>query len=219
MPKQRSTIGFNVYDTIKRDIIFGRLQPAMKLKLMEVKEQYQVSIATLRETLNRLASEGFVVAQEQKGFSVAPVSKEDLVEISNLRILLESHALRESIEKGDADWEANLVASHHKLKLAEEKMLSGEIEVKETWKRCDWEFHFALIQACSSKNLLNLHSIIYDKYLRYQMQILTFRGKPAAKEHKKLMEFALKRDSDSATKVLEAHIRGGLRHTMSEMVE
>lgn len=219
MRKQLSTVGSNTYETIKHDIIFGQLAPGSKLKLDALKSQYAASISTLRETLNRLASEGFVSAEEQRGFFVAPVSRDDLVEIANLRILLESHALKASIENGDADWEGNLVAAHHKLSLMEERMQSGDHSEKEIWKRYDWEFHQAMIQACNSKALLSLHATIFNKYLRYQMLVLTFRGQEAANEHKNMLDAALERDTKRAQRILEAHIRGGLNHSMSAFKE
>ena len=217
MAKQPSTIGASTYQRIKRDIIFGELQPGSKLKLDALKERYSASLSTLRETLNRLASDGFVEAPEQRGFLVTPVSREDLTEISELRVLLECHALELSIENGDTDWEGNLVAAHHKLHLMEQRLLKGDDSEKETWKRYDSEFHQAMIAACNSKNLLSLHSIIYDKYLRYQMLVLTYRGEVAAKEHKHMFDAALARDADMAKKLLEDHIRNGLEHTLEAM--
>ncbi len=217
MAKQPSTIGASTYQRIKRDIIFGELQPGSKLKLDALKERYSASLSTLRETLNRLASDGFVEAPEQRGFLVTPVSREDLTEISELRVLLECHALELSIANGDTDWEGNLVAAHHKLHLMEQQLLKGDDSEKETWKRYDWEFHQAMIAACNSKNLLSLHSIIYDKYLRYQMLVLTYRGEEAVKEHKGMFDAALARDADRAKKLLEDHIRNGLAHTLEAM--
>ncbi|MBO9434065.1 GntR family transcriptional regulator [Ruegeria sp. R13_0] len=217
MAKQPSTIGASTYQRIKRDIIFGELQPGSKLKLDALKERYSASLSTLRETLNRLASDGFVEAPEQRGFLVTPVSREDLTEISELRVLLECHALELSIANGDTDWEGNLVAAHHKLHLMEQQLLKGDESEKETWKRYDWEFHQAMIAACNSKNLLSLHSIIYDKYLRYQMLVLTYRGEEAVKEHKGMFDAALARDASTAKKLLEDHIRNGLSHTLEAM--
>ncbi len=217
MAKQPSTIGASTYQRIKRDIIFGELQPGSKLKLDALKERYSASLSTLRETLNRLASDGFVEAPEQRGFLVTPVSREDLTEISELRVLLECHALELSIANGDTDWEGNLVAAHHKLHLMEQQLLKGDQSEKETWKRYDWEFHQAMIAACNSKNLLSLHSIIYDKYLRYQMLVLTYRGEEAVKEHKGMFDAALARDASTAKKLLEDHIRNGLSHTLEAM--
>ena len=210
-----STVGASTYQQIKRDIIFGELTPGTKLKLEALRKRYGASLSTLRETLNRLTSEGFVEAPEQRGFLVSPVSKEDLEEIADLRILLECTALRQSIQNGDTDWEGNLVAAHHKLQLMEQKMKLGDDSQKETWKRYDWEFHLALIESCGSANMLSLHSILFDKYLRYQMLVLTDRGEVAAAEHKAMFEAALARDADKAAEILTNHINEGLKHSLS----
>ena len=211
MEKQLNTVGSSTYEKIKHDIIFGELGPGSKLKLDVIKTKYEASVSTLRETLNRLASEGFVLAEEQRGFFVTKVSKEDLTEVAKLRVLLECHALKTSVENGDADWEGNLVAAHHKLQLMEKKMISGDSSEKETWKRYDWEFHLAVIQ------LLELHSTLYDKYLRYQMLVLTFRGDEAAQEHHKIFQAALDRNASGAADLLEEHILNGLEHTLAAM--
>jgi DNA-binding GntR family transcriptional regulator len=217
MQKHAHTVGSSTYETIKHDILFGQLAPGSKLKLDALKARYSASVSTLRETLNRLASDGFVAAEEQRGFFVTPVSKDDLIEIANLRSLLECHALRLSIENGDTEWEGDLVAAHHKLHRMEVQMQSGDETEKESWKRYDWEFHLALIRACNSQNLLSLHSKIYDKYLRYQMLVLTFRGEVATKEHKAMLDAALVRDAGTAIRLLDEHIQNGLQHTLDAM--
>ncbi|UWP90496.1 GntR family transcriptional regulator [Aliiroseovarius crassostreae] len=217
MTQQTATIGSSTYQRIKHDIIFGLLEPGSKLKLDTLKTRYETSNSTLRETLNRLSSEGFVESPAQRGFYVTPVSREDLVEVAELRVLLECHALELSIANGDTDWEGNLVAAHHKLHLMEQRMQSGDQSDKEMWKRYDWEFHLAMIEACNSKNLLSLHAILYDKYLRYQNLVLTYRGEEAVQEHKEMFNAALARDAQKAKELLELHIRNGLTHTLAAM--
>lgn len=217
MTQLTGTVGTSTYQRIKRDIIFGELTPGAKLKLDALKQRYSASLSTLRETLNRLASEGFVDAPEQRGFFVKPVSAEDLEEIAHLRVLLECHALRLSIANADTEWEGNLVAAHHKLHLMEQRLASGDESGREEWKRYDWEFHQAMISACHSTNLLALHATLYDKYLRYQMLVLTYRGRDAVEEHRAMFEAALARDVDAAAKLLEVHILKGLEHTLRAM--
>ncbi len=80
-----------------------------------MKETYDTSVSTLREILNRLSSEGLVLAEGQRGFEVSPISESDLREIAALRLLLETHALEQSFARGDVDWEARLVSAHYKL--------------------------------------------------------------------------------------------------------
>ncbi|MEB2848533.1 FCD domain-containing protein [Rhizobiales bacterium RZME27] len=209
------TVSENSYKRIRADIIFGRLAPGQKLKLEKLKETYDTSVSTLREILNRLASEGLVVAEGQRGFHVAPMSPTDLKEIAALRLLLETHALEQSFQRGDVDWEARLVSAHYKLARMESIMASGDTSQTEDWKRYDWEFHQALISACGSRLLMETHAAIFDKYLRYQMVALSYRGKIAADEHKLLLDAALERDQKTAKKILGLHIEGGVEHALA----
>ena len=87
MGKHQNTVGSSTYEKIKNDIIFGQLVPGSKLKLELIKSQYEASVSTLRETLNRLASEGFVLAEEQRGFYVTEVYQKELIEIAENALL------------------------------------------------------------------------------------------------------------------------------------
>jgi DNA-binding GntR family transcriptional regulator len=208
------SISERAYRQIRADIVFGKLAPTEKLKLDRLREAYGASVGTLRELLSRLVSEGLVLAEGQRGFEVAPISAENLRETAALRLLLESHALRQSFAAGDMDWEGRVVSAHHKLSAIEKKLLAGDRADPELWKRYDWEFHHALISACGSNSLLEIHAPVYDKYLRYQMIAGIFRGEIAAREHRMLMECALRRDADAACTLLVVHIEACVDYTL-----
>ena len=208
------TVGDSAYRRIRTDLIFGKLEPGMKLKLEKMSVAYSTSVSTLRETLNRLCSEGFVVAEGQRGFEVASISANEFQEIAELRELLEDHMIELSFKSGDLDWEARVVSTHHKLAAMERMLLGGEKSSTESWKQCDWQFHRALISACGSKVLLDAHAAVYDRYLRYQMIAVVFRGAIAGAEHRQLMEAALQRDAKGACKVLHTHIHDCVAHAL-----
>jgi DNA-binding GntR family transcriptional regulator len=209
------SISEKAYRQIRADIVFGKLNPSEKLKLDRLREDYGASVGTLRELLSRLVSEGLVIAEGQRGFEVAPISAENLREIAGLRLLLESHALKQSFRSGDMDWEGRVVSAHHKLSAIEKKLIAGDRADSELWKRYDFEFHHALISACGSNALLETHAPAYDKYLRYQMVAGIFRGEIAAREHHKLMDCALARDSNTACEVLGVHIEACVDFTLA----
>ena len=215
MKQDAKSVGEDFYASLRHDIIFGGIEAGTKLKLNELKSRYGASVSTIREILNRLASEGFVTSEDHRGFFVAPMSEQGLREIADMRTLLEGHALKLSFEAGDTEWEAAILAAHHKLRRSEEAMARGDETVRETWKQYDWEFHQALISACGSAELLAVHGVIFDKYLRYQMRLLTYRGDIAAIEHKGLLEAALERNTERAQKLLRAHIEGGVEHSLT----
>lgn len=213
-PQFSDTVGDQIYLQLRGDIIFGRLEPGKKLRLEQLRGRYAVSVATLREVLPRLVAEGLIRFETQKGFEVAPVSARDLREISEMRILLECHAVQASFAAGDLEWEAGVVAAHHKLARMEERMLAGDRSVSETWKRYDREFHVALIAACGSQELLATHDRIFDRFLRYQMLLVMFRGTVAADEHHELLDCALKRDVERAQALLARHIGACIDYTV-----
>ena len=200
-------VGETAYRRVRTDIIFGRLAPGQKLTLDRMKKAYGASVSTLREILNRLASESLIKAEGAKGFEVMPTSPENLRQVASMRQLLECHALKESFESGDMEWEGRVVAAHHKLAQMERRMATGDRADAETWKRYDWEFHHALISACGSQVLLDTHAMIYDRYLRYQMLAAVYRGEAASGEHRTLLESALARDWRTAQKALMRHVQ------------
>ncbi len=206
------TIGDATFRTIRSEIIQGVLRPGDKLTLDRLRKRYDVSVGTLREVLTRLASECFVVAEGQKGFEVAPASEEDLRELGDLRLLLESHALALSLANGDLEWEGRVVASHHKLATIEKRLLAGESNRTPEWIMYDRSFHESLISACGSRSLMAMHTLVFDRFVRYHMLAGSFRGKPVAEDHLALLEAALARDTNRAQRLLDAHVSKGIEH-------
>lgn len=208
------TVGDDGHRRIRGDIVLGRLRPGQKLKLEALKESYGVSVSTLREILSRLTSEGLVVAEGRRGFEVAPVSVENLKELAEMRLLLECHALDASFARADVEWEGRVVSAHHKL-ASTERLMGSKIGEAGQWKRYDSEFHQALISNCGSRTLIEAHAAVFDKYFRYQMIALNYRGDEPVKQHQALLECALARDSVRAKAVLAEHINGCVEHALA----
>lgn len=206
------TIGEVAYRRIRLHIVNGRLKPDEKLKLDHMKQVYGASVTTLREILNRLAVEELVAAEGQRGFRVAPVSDSELAALTDLRILLETHALRRAIERGDLDWEARVVAAHYKLSVLEDRLMTEESSAVEQWVASDWGFHYATISACDLPVLARTHASVFDRFARYHMLALDFRGKPAAEEHAELRDLVIGRKTEAAVDLLSRHIQSGVAH-------
>ncbi len=209
------SIGDLTYRQLRADIIMGRARPGQKLRLDALKLTYKASVTTLREVLSRLSSEGFVVAESQRGFDVSPISVAELHDIAALRLLLEQNALSRSFAAGDLEWEGRVIAAHHRLATHETALESGAGGDIDAWRQSDWAFHQALISACGSRVLMRTHAEVFDKYLRYQMIALAFRPGASGLEHRALLQAALDRDSSRAGAVLAEHIRAGVDHALS----
>ena len=199
---------------IKSDIITGALRQGKELKLDALKVQYSASVSTLRETLNRLASDGFVESPEQRGFLFRTMPNEDLIELFNLRVLLECAALKASLAFGDEDWAEKLVSAHHKLAMIFKKIMDGEVVPPERRLHYDWEFHFALVRACNSRHMIAVFQNVYEKYIGYQLVLRNYRWAKALEEHQLIFEAALARDAEVATDLLKSHLRKSLSFSL-----
>ena len=82
------------------------------------------------------------------------------------------------------------------------------------WSRYDGEFHQALISNCGSRVLLETHVLVFDKYFRYQMVAVTYRGAEPAQQHKALLQCALKRDVETAKAILTRHVNNCVEHAL-----
>ena len=69
------TAGEAAYARLRADIVCGRFAPGQRLRLDRMREAYGVAVGTLREILSRLAAEGLVLAEGQRGFEVPPVHR------------------------------------------------------------------------------------------------------------------------------------------------
>ncbi|HEU5017118.1 MAG TPA: FCD domain-containing protein [Pseudolabrys sp.] len=204
---------------LRADILNGRLSPGTKLHLDELKNALGVSLSPLREGLSRLAAEGLVKVEDQRGFSVAPVSRRDFHEIIDLRSMLETKALRASIEQGDDVWEADLLATHHILSKLDDKRWKQPYF--EQWEEKHRAFHSSLISASNSPLLLNFCQILVDMNHRYR-RIFNLKNPPnrdIAREHRALMDAALNRDADKACSLLKEHIDRTARYIVKSMPE
>lgn len=200
---------------MKKSIICCELAPGEKLKVAELSKSYGLSSSPIREALNRLAQEGIVEANENKGFRVTELSLDDFREITRLRCLLESEALADAIAHGDDAWEANVLGAFHRLGLIEKKLGKVAVVLDDDWAQRHKAYHFALFSACPSTLLLRMIDSLFDRAERYRRFSALHRTGERRKgdEHKQLMDAALARDSEKAVELLKRHINGTLVHT------
>jgi GntR family transcriptional regulator, carbon starvation induced regulator len=210
------TLSDQAYQRLRADIIHSVLPPEEKLRIEHLRKAYGVGASPLREALSRLTADGFVTAEGQRGFRVAPMSVEDLEDLSRMRILLEKQALTQSIEHGDDAWESNIVATFYQLEKVEKSAQRNPSE----WEKRNHDFHEALIAGCTSKWLRRFYGILYDQHKRYRnISFATEIPHDIHQEHEELRNAALARDTERACKVIDHHIRRTAEITLKVMQE
>lgn len=206
IPRAKTLLA-EVYIRLRDDIIQGKYPPGARLRVEHLKDIYKASAGTLREALSLLVSDSLVSAEEQRGFSVTPLSLADLDDLTSMRILLETEALRQSLRKGNDDWEADLVAAYYRLTKVERRPSPAEIMLSE-WELRNKEFHDALIKACDSRWLLQILRLLYRQAERYRHLAVTksTMKRNLHAEHEEIFHAALNRNEKRATEALVQHI-------------
>jgi GntR family transcriptional regulator, carbon starvation induced regulator len=198
-----------VFRSLRTDILRGRLLPGAKLRIDELRSRYSQGASPLREALSRLAAEGLVRAEGQRGYWVADVSLADFEDITRMRAKLEPWALQLSIENGDLAWEGDVVSAFHRMARIEQLLTDPTEDVSEQWDDTNREFHMALIARCGSPWLLNFTGMLYDRSQRYRHLSVVggnVRYQDLNAEHNAIMDYALARKVAPACEALLQHI-------------
>jgi GntR family transcriptional regulator, carbon starvation induced regulator len=213
-----------VYRSLKRDISTGRLPPGQRVNLTQLGKTHRVSLTVVREAMIRLASERFLQATPQHGFRVWPLSVPDLLDLTRVRVEIESLTVSESIARGDLAWEADLIAAHHRLVGApvciEPASSSDDLGRQAAapsfpspvWIQAHSDFHAAVSAACTSPLLKQLRQELFDSSELYRHWSVSLvqptKRRPGAREHRAILDAALAHDVKTVVERVANHIKG-----------
>jgi len=199
------------YESLRRDIRSGSLLPGQPLRTEWLKTKYETGVSPLREALARLAAEHLVTAEGKRGFRVSQISEDDFDQLVDLRKDMETRALKMSIERGDEDWEGEIVSSFHKLSRTSPIDLSVDSLDEEARELRHRKFHYALLSACGSRWQLRFLDHLTGHLERYR-RIMTPRSNYSSvvaadieEEHRLLMESVIDKNINKAIVALGDH--------------
>lgn len=197
-----------VVGDLKQDILTGYFKPGEKLKMARLKERYQVGVSPLREALSQLLIEQLVVVENQRGFKVHPVSREEMRDIYATRAEIEALCVGLAVEKGDDEWEAGILAAAHTM----HKFGDMVDKDPQEWERRHQAFHTAIARGCNSPTLLQVRRSLYEKASRYRNLWLKKNMANSdvfdanQKEHQQLVDALLDGDGDRARELIRQHL-------------
>lgn len=195
------------FEAIRGDILLGNLLPDERLRVQSLSERYEVGATAIREALSRLVTEGLVDVEDQRGFCVAPVSAEDLMDLTETRIGVERLALARAVQNGDLEWETSVLSAYHRLSRTP---VPSDPEKHLAWSQAHRLFHEAMVAGASSAWLTRLSRLLYDQSERYR-NLAEIRTSPherdSLQEHKQLLDAALARDGETLCQLVDDHFR------------
>jgi DNA-binding GntR family transcriptional regulator len=189
-------------------VLEGQWAPGANIPIRELSDLTGKSATVAREALSRLAGDGLVEAKPNRGFFVPQLTFEEISDLTEFRILIESKALVQSIERGTVEWESRIVAALHQLtRVASKGELNGsQVE----WTRVHREFHDTLISACGIDIVRRMARSLSDSTVLYRksaVPTMKAHGRDIIGEHRALADAVIARDSATATDLLSAHYR------------
>lgn len=208
MPASPTSLTQSVYERLRSDVLACRLRPGQRLRINDLSQDLGVSLSAVREALSRLTAEALVVAEPQRGFRVAPISADELRDLTAVRVEIECMCLRRAIIVGDIAWEERLVSAHHRLTRIAEREPDDPDRLGETWSDAHRNFHSALVAGCDSPCLLEIREMLYGRSERYRrLSVPLARAqRNILQEHQEIVNATLARDTDRATALLAAHL-------------
>ncbi|MFH1558391.1 MAG: GntR family transcriptional regulator [Pseudomonadota bacterium] len=196
-----------IFDRLRTDILTCRLKPGEKLPISALAQAFDVSLAAVREALSRLVADGLVLAEDQRGFRVSPISEFDLEDLTRTRIEIEVLALRRSMEEGGEAWIANVRQAWDDLRNAPYMNPLDVSQHNEGWNMLHDRFHRTLTQACRMVWLLRFRDSLHEQSERYRRLARPaglFTRDPFT-EHANIAEAVFARDADAAALLLKQH--------------
>ena len=192
-----------IEETLRSAILDGRIPCGSALRQQDLADLFGVSRMPVREALRQLEAQALLNVIAHKGAVVAPLVSGDAAETYELRILLESEALRRSIPL---------------LTIADIELAAGYIEEMETQHdysemgRLNRLFHMTLYSKAPNRRLLRL---IEDglneeeRFLRFNLEKMGL-GKLSQEDHRELLRAVEDRDIERSVKLLTRHLNRGV---------
>ena len=195
------------YRRVREDLLACRLPPGQRLNIKEMAATMSVSLGAVREALSRLAAEGFVAIEPQRGFRAAPISAADLRDLTRTRITIESMCLSRAIEVGDVNWEARIVAAYHRVIRTPQRAQGDPQRLNDDHAGAHQELHLALVAACDSPWLLRLREMLQAQSERYRYLAipLSRQVRDLNREHDEIVKAVLARETARANELLARH--------------
>jgi DNA-binding GntR family transcriptional regulator len=207
MKRQRvgSSLVEDVQAELREEILLGACAPGERLLVQPLSKRLQVSLSVVREALTRLAEQGLVKSAPQLGFTVTPLSVDDLTDLTRVRIEVESLMIRRAIAEGDLAWETSVVAAHHRLAGT---ALQADGVMNPAWRSAHSDFHAAVASGCDSPLLQTFRLELYEKAELYRAWTVRVSARrDPAREHREICEAVLDREADRACELIGAHIQ------------
>ncbi len=192
-----------------------RFKPNERINELELAAKMQVSRSPIREALQRLVTEGLITFQVNRGFFCRGFDVEEILNLTEIRILLEERAVLLASQKASEQELRTLVDWWQKTSAMADSLSSLDLTAK------DEEFHMRIAQLSGNLELVKMIEGINTR-IHFVRQIEVEKHRRLSTtytEHKSIADAMLKRDGQTASRIMGDHIRISATDAMDTMKE
>ena len=211
-PLGASSEGASVYELIREDIIEGRLKANERLIVADLAVQHGTSTNPVREALQLLRGEGFVVTSLNRGARVRPIDQDFVRDIYEIGVLIEPALTR---------WFVGMATLEDIVELERIQALIEENDFADPFlhSELDTAFHTIMYQRHYNRHAAELwwkHREVLRAVSR-RFNFTLARRAAVMREHRELIAHVKAQDADKAAEVIARHVEGSGRHVLEQM--
>lgn len=214
------------YLCIQRKIVAGELAAGSALSELDLAKELGSSRTPIREAISRLVAEGLLEQNQGGGVYVVQFTREDVLDLCELREALEVYALSKVarlglVRENDRDRLQKLVDAI--LQLKDELLKSGEpvlnAELMHQFLALDFSFH-ALLMGLSQN--ARIHKVVTETRLLMRVFAMRRHGHDAGdldrihRQHAEILECIIRKDVPATCKIISAHLQESQRERLEE---
>lgn len=197
-----------VYHRLRLQILNGELKRGQLLRQEELAQRYNVSRVPLREALSRLEADGLIVLRPRRGYAVNTLDQKDIVEIFDLRAVVEEHAGHlAALSRTPAD-----VARVGEILAHMEALDRNRKDHFSEWFRGNRDFHAHMIAASKRPRVAKLAGTLRDAvepYIRAESEHRRVGNvRDADAEHREMFEAFRAGDARGLAELSRKHVEG-----------
>jgi DNA-binding GntR family transcriptional regulator len=211
-PTGVSDEGAVAYELIRDDIISGRLQANDRLVVGELSRRHSSTGNAVREALQLLRAQGFVLIVHNKSARVRPIDQEFVRDIYEIGVLIEPTLTRWFVGMATA----NDLAELERLLLA---MEANNFADQILHSELDTQFHALMYERHYNRLAAEMwwkHREVLRAVAR-RFTITLARRAQVAREHRELFQLIKEGKADSAAALIQQHVEGSGRHILEQM--
>ena len=202
MEYQEQSLGGQIFNRIRDDILSGNYTPGEELKEATLGKQLGVSRTPVREAIRKLELEGLVLMIPRKGAEVAEITEKNLRDVLEVRCALEELAVQLACDRINQEEIHELHAAAARF---EQMFDSDDIT---SIAQADEAFHDVIFQATDNERLIQLLNNLREQMYRYRIEYLKKKEcyPQLIAEHEELITKITHHEKQEATKIMCRHI-------------